>query len=220
MWIVTPGKEKERRGYFMERKGIDISHYQGDIDWSKVSNDGISFAFIKATEGSEDGSAIVDKYLDKNVNGTNDNGIDAGAYHFAKFVSVNDAVAEAKWFVKNIKGLPLTLPPVLDLEENNTKSDAEMNKAARAFMEHVEKEIGSCILYSFGNFYRDHVDKSLLKDFTYWHARYASTPINERLEDLFAWQYSKKGSVAGISGPVDLNKSGGKFFLNSKGSTI
>lgn len=97
-------------------------------------------------------------------------------------------------------------------------SDAEMNKGARAFMEYVEKEIGSCILYSFGNFYRDHIDKSLLKDFAYWHARYASSPINEKLEDLFAWQHTDKGSVAGISSPVDLDKSGGSFFLNPKKS--
>lgn len=93
--------------------------WQEKIDWAKVSKDGISFAFIKATEGSEEGSAILDKYLGENPNGANDNGIDAGAYHRARFISENDAVVEAQWFVKNIKDLPLTLPPVLDLEENH-----------------------------------------------------------------------------------------------------
>lgn len=201
----------------MAKYGIDASHWQGQIDWNAVSKDGISFAFCKATEGSESGTAFIDNELRNNAINGHAAGVDIGAYHYARFVSENDAIAEAKWFVKNIKDLPLTLPPALDLEKNFCGSNSEMNKAARAFMEYVEKELGACILYSFGNFYKDNVDKELIKDFAYWHARYASTPVNAELNDLFAWQYSESGKVKGISGPVDRNQAGGNFFLNVKG---
>ncbi|MDY0394807.1 GH25 family lysozyme [Virgibacillus halophilus] len=193
-------------------KLIDVSHWQGNIDWSKVAKDGIQGAYIKATEGSAAGSAFVDNKMDANFKGATANGLHAGFYHYAKFVSVNDAIEEAKWFVKHIKGYKFNMPPMLDLEENHCGSDANMNKAAKAFMEHVEKEVGSVGLYSFGVFFADNVDKALLKKYAYWHARYANDPVNVKLNDIYLWQHSDKGKVNGISGPVDMNKVGGKFF--------
>ncbi|GGB56924.1 hypothetical protein GCM10011409_38130 [Lentibacillus populi] len=198
---------------------IDVSHWQGNINWSKVAGAGIKGSYIKATEGSADGSAFVDNKMDYNFKNAIANGLYAGFYHYAKFVSVNDAVNEAKWFVQHIKKYKFTLPPMLDLEENNCKNNAEMNKAARAFLEYVEKEVGSAGLYSFGVFFEDNIDKSLLDRYAYWHARYASDPVNVKLADIYMWQYSSTGSVAGISGDVDRNKTGGKFFTVNKASS-
>lgn len=198
---------------------IDVSHWKGKINWKKVANDGIiEGAYIKATEGSAAGSAFVDNRMKRNFKKARKYGLLAGFYHYAKFVSVKDAIKEAKWFIKHIKKYKkkFTLPPMLDLEENNCSSVAEMNKAARAFMEYVEKELGSVGFYSFGDFFEENVDKSLLKKYAYWHARYASDPVNVKLEDIYLWQYTSKGSVDGINGNVDRDQAGGKFFTVNK----
>ncbi|MBY7143582.1 glycoside hydrolase family 25 protein [Virgibacillus sp. NKC19-3] len=197
----------------MGKKFIDVSHYQGNIDWNQVANDGIEGTYIKATEGSAAGAAFVDSQKDTNFTGATSNGLDAGFYHYAKFISVNDAIEEADWFIEHIKEHDFTLPPMLDLEENNCPSVSVMNQAAKAFLEHVEEELGSAGLYSFGNFFENNVDKSLLDDYAYWHARYASDPVNVNLSDIYLWQYSNNGNVAGITeNVVDLNETGGQFF--------
>lgn len=196
----------------MSKTIIDVSHWQGNINWKNVANDGVYGTYIKATQGSADGDAIKDGQMDKNFKQATANGLKAGFYHYATFVSVKDAKAEADWFIKHIKKHNSTLIPMLDLEENHCKNNKIMNKAAKAFMKRVENKIGACGLYSFGNFFANNVDKKLLKRFAYWHARYASDPVNVKLKNIYLWQYTDNGSKGGVS-PVDTNKTGGKFFL-------
>ncbi|TCP32198.1 GH25 family lysozyme M1 (1,4-beta-N-acetylmuramidase) [Scopulibacillus darangshiensis] len=193
-------------------KGIDVSHYQGLINWLRMAEDGVTFAFCKATEGSEDGSAYVDPTLEYNVKQAHSVSIEVGVYHFARFISVGDARNEADWFIKNTRGLPITLPFVLDLESNHCKSDKEMNAGARAFLERVKEKTGHPVmLYSFGNFFRDRIDKQLVKDYPYWHARYSKIgPINMDLEDIALWQNTSKGDIGDIT-PIDMNIPGGKW---------
>lgn len=198
---------------------IDVSHWQGKIDWKKVKNDGVKGVYIKATEGSRNGSAYVDAEMVRNYTGAKAQGLEVGFYHYAKFIDVPDAIEEAKWFVNHIQGLDFTLPPMLDLEENKCKNDTVMNQGAKAFLSYVEQNLGSAGLYSFGAFFETHVDKKLLNDYAYWHARYNDKPVNVKLENIFMWQYTDKGKVNGISGFVDRNKAGGKFFTVNKKKT-
>ncbi len=93
-------------------KIIDVSHWQGVVDWLKMFKDGVRFALIKATEGSENGSAFIDDQLKNNAINGHKAGVKMGAYHFARFISVEDAKKEADWYLKNIDGLPLELPHV------------------------------------------------------------------------------------------------------------
>jgi lysozyme len=108
-------------------KGIDVSHWQGDIDWKKVKDDGVEFAFIKATEGT---SFIDDKFL-ANINGANAVGIKTGAYHFARFGCVEEEKEEARHFLDVVSKVTLTYP--LDLEVDQKKVGKIFNYRVRFF---------------------------------------------------------------------------------------
>lgn len=182
----------------MEIKGIDISHWQGDINWKKVAKDGIKFAFIKATEGT----TLKDKNFETNVSGANAAGIKTGAYHFARFGSKSEALAEARFFLSVVKKASLSYPLVLDLEVNQRDvSKSVLTKAAIAFLREIESAGYFAMIYSSKSFFENCLDESKLKPFALWVARYSS----KLGRDADIWQYSDCGKVAGISGNVDMN---------------
>lgn len=196
-------------------QGIDVSHWNGKIDWSKVAASGISFAFIKATQNS------VDKMFLENVKGAKAAGLLIGAYHYLdnSVTAVDAAKAAAKMFCNAIQsaGVKFDLPPVLDYESKSSGlSAAGTTAVAKAFLEDIERLTGVMpILYTYpafiGNF-------SGLSKYPLWIARYSTqTPADasgwRRWE---FWQYSDgqaggtlpSGSrkVNGINGQVDLNE--------------
>ncbi|WP_458117994.1 GH25 family lysozyme [Bacillus sp. PK6-026] len=175
-------------------KGIDVSHWQGNINWKKVAGDGIKFAFIKATEGT----TLKDNKFVTNISGANAVGIKTGAYHFARFGSKSEALAEARFFLSVANKVRLTYPLVLDLEVNQRNvSKSVLTDAAVAFLREVEKAGYFAMIYS-GKYC---LDESKMKPFALWVARYNSTL--GRHADI--WQYSSSGKVSGISGNVDMN---------------
>lgn len=179
-------------------KGIDVSKYQGNINWKKVAGDGIQFAFCRATYGR-----IIDPYFYQNVQGASKNGIAVGAYHFPTFKSTASAKKEASYFVSVLskaKG-SLNLPVVLDLELTYGMNRAKLTAAALAFMETVEDAGYTVILYSNENFLNDKINLSSFKGYDLWVAN----TINAVKLDHVIWQHSHKGKVSGISGSVDLN---------------
>ncbi|MDG3075997.1 glycoside hydrolase family 25 protein [Bacillus halotolerans] len=179
-------------------KGIDVSHWQGNIDWKKVANDGIKFAFIKATEGI----TLIDKKFETNVLGANAAGIKTGAYHFARFGSKSEALAEARFFLSLVKKVSLSYPLVLDLEVNQRDvSKSVLTNAAVAFLREIESAGYFAMIYSSKSFFENCLDESKLKPFALWIARYSS----KLGRDADIWQYSDCGKVAGISGNVDMN---------------
>lgn len=193
-------------------KGIDVSHYQTVKDWKAVASSGVKFVYIKATEGSESGSRIVDPKMDSHFKGAKSAGLERGFYHFARYINVNDAIEEAKWFVKNIKNYDFTLPPCLDLEYNGCPSLTVLRQATAAFLKYVEDQLGSAIIYLNKNFYSG--VKASIKDYGIWLA-YPSKTFNfeKPLSSLFAWQHDWHGAVKGIAGEVDLDVAGGNFFM-------
>jgi lysozyme len=179
-------------------KGIDVSHWQGDIDWRKVKDDGVEFAFIKATEGT---SFIDDKFL-ANVNGANAVGIKTGAYHFARFGSVEEAKAEARHFLSIVSKVRLTYPLVLDLEVDQKKVGKTMlTDAAIAFLEEIENAGYFAMLYTGKHFLENNLEEERLKPYALWIARYNS----ELGHHADVWQYTSEGRVNGINGNVDMN---------------
>lgn len=179
-------------------KGIDVSHWQGNINWKKVAGDGIKFAFIKATEGT----TLQDNKFETNVSGANAAGIKTGAYHFARFGSKSEALAEARFFLSVVKKVHLTYPLVLDLEVNQRNvSKSVLTDAAVAFLREIEKAGYFAMIYSGKSFLENCLDESKLKPFALWVARYSS----KLGRDADIWQYSDCGRVAGISGNVDMN---------------
>lgn len=179
-------------------KGIDVSHWQGNINWKQVAKDEIKFAFIKATEGT----TLKDKKFETNVLGANAAGIKTGAYHFARFGSKSEALAEARFFLSVVKKVSLSYPLVLDLEVNETDvSKSVLTNAAVAFLHEIESAGYFAMIYSSKSFFENCLDESQLKPFALWIARYSS----KLGRDADIWQYSDCGKVAGISGNVDMN---------------
>lgn len=190
--------------------GSDISHYQVITDWKAFASK-INFVYIKATEGSAAGSAYVDPKMGSHFKGAKSQGLPRGFYHFARYVNVKDAIEEAKWFVQHIKDYDFTLPPVLDLEYNGCGSITVLAQATKAFLDYVEKHLGSAAIY-FSKQYYGYV-KNSVKDYAMWLA-YPSThlPSGFSLDNLYAWQNNWHGRISGCAGEVDLDVAGGNFF--------
>ncbi|MEI4831572.1 GH25 family lysozyme [Bacillus sp. FJAT-53711] len=189
--------------------GIDVSHYEGVIDWNQVKNDPnqVNFMFAKVTEGSEQGTNYVDPTFQYNINGANNVGILTGAYHFFRAISVNDAKQEAAFFIKNLQSVTLTAPVFVDVEANDGNLDRDtLTDAVNAFLTEL-KNAGytSNGVYSNLYFFENSLNSSRLQENTLlWIARY-----NERGPgiDCDIWQYTDSGKVQGIHGNVDCNTS-------------
>ena len=114
-------------------RGVDVSHYQGDIDWAALSSQDIEFAFIKATEGS----SYVDEYFDYNFKQAQASGIDAGAYHFFSYDSAG--LTQAENFIRTVTPFDGMLPPVVDVEFYGDKASNPPEREA------VDKELADML---------------------------------------------------------------------------
>lgn len=183
---------------------IDISHYQGTIDWQKVKSDPlhISGVIIKATEGT----TFVDDHLKANVTNAKTAGYPVGVYHFLKAGTAAQAIAEAEHFLNTLDGMQIDLPPFLDMEDN-----ANTVEAARAWIDYVHKITGVMpILYSYPSF----IDSKLPNGFTdvpLWYANYSENQPRDRgsWKQWTFLQYTSSGKVAGIVGNVDVSEFNG-----------
>lgn len=186
-------------------KGIDVSKWQGDINWKKVSTSGIDFAMIRSSFGSTD----VDIKLKQNVKGCEKYGIPYGFYHYTYARSVSEAKKEAKFFLKTIRKYSPEYPVVLDIEESfyNSMSRKEVTNIITAFMEELENAGYFAMIYSGAKFLTDNTYIEQLTAYDIWVACWGD---EERLISNYdyhygMWQYSSTGKVKGIDGEVDLN---------------
>lgn len=201
-------------------EGIDVSHWQGTIDWAKVRAAGKRFAFLKASESTD----YVDPTYTKNRSGARANGLYVGAYHFAQpGTQSGDAVAEADHFLAAAQPARGDLVPVLDLEVTNGLSPSQLQTWARSFVERIYQKTGlRAILYVSPAFWRNSMgDTTWFANNGYkvlWIAHWTtvsspSVPAsNWGGEGWTFWQYSSSGTVPGISGRVDLNRYNGTDF--------
>jgi lysozyme len=187
--------------------GIDVSRWQGKIDWASVRAAGTQFAFIKATEGGD----LLDPRFSENWYGAAQAGVPRGAYHFMYWC--RPAHEQAAWFRRNVPNDPNALPPVLDLEWNGhsrtcpRKVPRETALAAvKLILREMEAHTGKRpIIYTDVTFHRD-VLEGELHDYPHWVRSVAAEP-HERYagRQWMMWQYTATGRVPGISGEVDRN---------------
>lgn len=185
--------------------GIDISRWQGDIDWGRVRGAGISFAFIKATEGGDYSDPNFSTYWRQAANAR----IPRGAYHY--FYFCRTGAEQARWFIRNVPRERGALPPVLDIEWTRSKTcrtrpgPEAVKREARIFMDIVGRHYGQRpIVYTTVDFYRENNLGDLRAEF--WLRSVADHPRRTYPGQRWAfWQYSGTGIVPGISGNVDLN---------------
>ncbi|MCP3778823.1 GH25 family lysozyme [Paenibacillus sp. MZ03-122A] len=193
-------------------RGIDVSRYQGKIDWKAVKADGISFAFIKASQGQR----YVDPTFITNAKGAKEAGVLLGAYHFLDATNVDAAKAEAKHFadvLDQVGGVKtLDLPAVMDYENNpGNLSKTLISAVALAFLLELERLTGRKPIIYTGNAFAANFNASL-GSYPLWIARYSDTRVPSdtvtwKRWDI--WQYSDSGKVAGIRGNVDMNEYNG-----------
>jgi lysozyme len=185
--------------------GIDVSSYQGKIDWSKVKameEDGIriKFAFIKATEGL----LHVDRYFSRNWREAPKAGITCGAYHY--FKPKKDGKLQARFFLQTVKFEKGDLPPAVDIEELSGTSAATMRKELKAFLRYVESKTGvKPIIYSGLVFYKDYLQNHF-NDYPLWIAHYHKPELRVSAETKWKfWQHADNATVSGTAYDTDMN---------------
>ncbi|MBN8214710.1 MAG: glycoside hydrolase family 25 protein [Xanthomonadales bacterium] len=181
-------------------RGIDVSHHQGSIDWSKVAGDDVAFAYLKATEGGDHR----DRAFARNWREARDAGIAVGAYHF--FTFCRPGADQAANFLAVVPVAADALPPAVDLEFGGncgrTPDGATMRRELDAFLAPVERAHGKpALLYvtpEFLDAYRKQLPARAL-----WRRSILRKP--DGAASWHVWQYHNRGIVDGIAGPVDLN---------------
>lgn len=191
----------------MEIKGIDISSWQGKIDWKKVSDYGMDFAIIRITEVGN----VKDSQFENNFAGCNKYKIPVGVYKYSYAMNISEIQSEARKVVSVLNGRRIQFPVFLDLEHNNQRAlgSESIHKMADAFREIIEAAGYKFAIYCNVDWYVN-VICSHLKKYDFWVARYPANDngtVVERLRPDFGvgWQYSSEAVIPGISGKVDRN---------------
>ncbi|MBQ2083954.1 MAG: glycoside hydrolase family 25 protein [Firmicutes bacterium] len=192
-------------------KGIDVSAYQGEIDWEKVAASGVKYAFIRlGYRGYESGLLVKDDRFEENIRGALQNGVAVGVYFVTQAISVEEAVEEAQFVMENIRPYNVTWPIVLDIEDaaSATARTAELSQQARtdhaiAFCETVKESGYTPMLYCNIRWFIEKLDITRITDYDKWFAQYFRKPFFPYAFQV--WQYSSTGRIDGIEGNVDYN---------------
>ncbi len=189
--------------------GIDVSHYQGDIDWSAVAGAGVVFAYAKAAEGDTGG----DSAFARNWQGMQAAGLLRGAYDF--YVVGDDPETQAQDFISRVTLVAGDLPPMVDIETESrgAESDPALIADLHRYLEILSAQYGVApIIYTSPGFWNAHFDDSF-SDYPLWVAEYGVTaPKAVTGWSVWTiWQHAQDGAVAGISGAVDLDHFNGSL---------
>ena len=191
--------------------GIDVSRYQGEIDWEQVRQAGVEFAIIRVggRNYSDDGELYEDINAEKNYRGAAAAGIKVGVYFFAQAINVTEAREEAAFVLDMIKDWELEMPVVYDWEYVNSQArTAEvgittLTNCTRTFCQIMEDAGYEAMVYFNPTHQRSRVDLEQLMEYKFWLAMYADRMTYPYHIDM--WQYTDQGTVPGIEGPVDIN---------------
>ncbi len=202
--------------------GIDISRWQGEIDWKKVKADGIDYAFIQVGFRGYGSSGILnadtkDPYFDSNMKNAIAAGIKVGVYVFSQATTEKEAIEEAEYILDAIGNYPISMPLVMDYEYASTSNGLDgrlyrakltrkkATKICMAFCKEIAESGFTPMVYANKSMLEDQLDASQLTKAGYriWLANYTQKTSYAGTYDF--WQYSEKGNVRGINGDVDMN---------------
>lgn len=208
----------QENGKIISEKGIDVSKYQGEIDWEKVAADGVKFAFIRVGfRGYGTGAIVLDENFEANIKGATAAGIKVGVYFFSQAINTKEAVEEAEFVLEHIKGYQLDYPVVFDTEDivnEDSRTEGltpeELTEITIAFCEAIKDADYTPMIYANLRWFTMSLDLTKLEEYEKWYAYYDSQMYFPY--KISMWQYTESGQVDGINGNVDLNISihGGK----------
>lgn len=198
-------------GERVSHKGIDVSKYQESINWKKVADDEVEYAFIRlGIRGYTEGEILVDDTFQENIEGALDNDIDVGVYFFTQATSEAEAEEEAEFVIDSIEDYEVSYPIVIDIESvsnrnarTNELTKEERTKYCIAFCEKIKEAGYTPMIYGNLKTFMLMLDMEQLEDYDKWIAYY-----DEQMYFPYAfkiWQYTNTGKVSGIEGDVDLN---------------
>lgn len=181
-------------------KGIDVSAWQGKIDWQAVKNDGIQFAFVRIGHGAH----VLDTYYSQNMKGAQEAGIPVGVYMYSTAKNEAEAIADAQFVIRNMEGYLVSYPVVIDLEDasQDSLSKYQLGRIAKVFCDEVRAAGYTPMLYCNENWYKNRIDVSQITDVEKWIARW-----NVRYDTSIPrgiWQ-SGVGRIQGVNTNVDID---------------
>lgn len=194
-------------------EGIDVSGWQGNIDYSQVKKSGIEIVYMKSSEGSN----FVDPYFNQNYTNAKANGLKVGFYHYVDARTVEEAINEATFFVSVISGKTPDCKLAIDFESFGNLSVDKINQIALAFIKTVERLSGKEVVIYSDTYNARNIFGGELINYPLWVAQYEveqPTP-NGKWNSWVGWQYTDMGEVAGINGYVDRDKFTQEILLNS-----
>ena len=210
MWIIPVHAFGPSTNEIYE--GIDVSVYQGDIDYAKVKSAGIQVVYIKSSEGSN----FVDPYFEKNYLNAKANGLYIGVYHYVRARTVEQAKIEAQFFVSLFSGKSIDCMPAMDFETFGNLTKYEINQIGITFLNTVKDLSGKePVIYS-NSYTAKYVFDDVVTKFPLWVAQYEVNypDVNGNWNTWVGWQYTSRGIVNGISVYVDRDKYTKDIFLS------
>ncbi|MCF0228387.1 MAG: hypothetical protein HUJ76_01675 [Parasporobacterium sp.] len=200
----------DREGFY-SMNGVDVSKWNGDIDWFALRNQGIQFAIIRVGyRGYENGEIMLDDRFYEYMDGAEAAGLETGVYFYSAAIDEEEAEEEALFVINKLAGYRVSLPVYFDTESSGSTAARTAVMAtgsytinARAFCETIEAQGYRAGVYASKNWYRNVLDINSLKDYDIWYAAYGDTPGTDVCFDM--WQYTEKGELYGSSGYLDMN---------------
>ena len=189
--------------------GIDVSKWNGTIDWTAVKNSGVNYAIIRCGyRGSSTGALIQDPKFKANIQGAQAAGIKVGVYFFTQAINEVEAVEEASMVLNLIKGYKLSYPVFIDVESSGGRADGidknTRTAAVNAFCKTIQNGGYTAGIYANKTWFESKMNTGSLTGYKIWLAQYTAKPTYSATRyDM--WQYTSKGKVSGISGNVDMN---------------
>lgn len=210
--------QDERRKYeddkYTSMFGIDVSTFQDAINWNKVKNDGVEFAFIRlGYRGAQEGALHIDTEFENNYEKALENGLKIGVYWYSQPVDEQEVIEEAHFVLNAIKDKHLDFPIVYDLEETmyydgtvsriHDFTKEQFTSFAKVFCEEIKKYHHDVMIYTGLHWSEDNYNMDELIDYPIWLAQYSSVPTFDY--PFVMWQYTEDGQVDGINTSVDYD---------------
>ena len=197
-------------------QGIDVSEWQGSIDFAKVKDAGIQMVYIRASVGDD----YVDPYFRRNYDNAKKQGLLVGFYHYVTATSEAQAERQARFFASTVSGTRPDCRLAMDYEYFSGQGSATVNRIAKAFMRELERASGKeLVVYSNTNSARTVFDRELAERYPLWVAQWGVSEPGEngKWDSWVGWQYTDAGRVSGISGNVDRDRFTEDILLSDSG---